>query len=91
VCTREDIGMTARFTPDDSVVGVDDDTGDVVVYSGGGVASHHRGKWLAGMVFNRHDLFSRDSRFGRVDDPATVQRYLDAAHDALIESVELES
>jgi hypothetical protein len=42
------------------------------------------------MVFNRHELLSRDSRFARVDDPATVRSYLDAAHDALVESDDME-
>jgi hypothetical protein len=37
--------MATRFTPDDSIVSVDDDSGDAVVYAGGGVASRHRGQW----------------------------------------------
>jgi hypothetical protein len=80
--------VDSRFTRSDSVVGVDENTGDAIVYSGGGAASFYDGTWHPGRVFHPASLFSRDSRFSAVQDPDDVQRYLDAAHDALIQSLE---
>ncbi len=51
--------MTIKFTPDDAVVGADEDTGDVAVYAGGSAASFYRGAWHPDIVFNRHELISR--------------------------------
>jgi hypothetical protein len=84
----QDDDVDSRFTPSDSMLGVDDDTGDAILYSGGGVASFYRGTWHPGRVFHAASLFSRDSRFSAVEEPDEVQRYLDAAHDALLRSLE---
>jgi hypothetical protein len=84
----EDGNVDSRFTPSDSVLSVDDATGDAIVYSGGGAASFYRGTWHPGQVFHPASLLSRDSGFSAVEDPGVVQRYLDAAHDALVRSLE---
>jgi hypothetical protein len=44
--------------------------------------------WHPGQVFHPASLLSRDSGFSAVEDPGVVQRYLDAAHDALVRSLE---
>ncbi len=83
--------MTIKFTPDDAVVGADEDTGDVAVYAGGSAASFYRGAWHPDIVFNRHELISEHELISKTadsvprPDPADVQRYLDAAHDVLLQ------
>jgi hypothetical protein len=77
--------MSTQFSADDAIVAADEDTGDVAIYAGGSAASFCGGVWRPDIVFNYHDLFSRDSRFSAVEDPAEVQRYLDAARNALVE------
>src|ERR1700733_12788627 len=44
----QDGNVGSRFTPSDSVLSVDDDTGDAIVYSGGGAASFYSGTWHPG-------------------------------------------
>jgi hypothetical protein len=76
-----------KFDAAGAVVGVDQDTGDAIVYADGGAASFYRGTWHPGRVFDWRSVASRDSRFSAVNDPAEVQRYLDAARDVLFESL----
>jgi hypothetical protein len=79
--------MAPTFTPDDASVAAGEDTGDVVIWAGDAAASFARGAWHPGIVFNRASLVSHDSRFSAVSERAVVQRYLDAARGALLQSL----
>jgi hypothetical protein len=79
--------MTGDFTSDDAIVAADEDTGDAVIWAGDAAASFAYGAWRPGIFFDRMSILGNDSRFGSVEDPAAVQRYLDAAHDALVRSL----
>ena len=78
--------LDPRFPVEGAVVGIDDYNGDVVIYSGKGVASYSRKAWWPGIWFDKSSML----QFTAVRDPTKIREYLKAANNALIESLEKE-